>query len=186
VSVASPPIVGVLVGGASRRMGGSPKGLLLVDGESIVARLLRIVRALDLEVLLVGDLDVYDAIGATRIADAARDRGPLAGVVALLRHAGGRDAIALACDLPRAPPSVVDRLARSADATCAPKIEGRWQPLVARWGASVLPLAERRLAERRLALHAILDEAHAAELALDDDERRALVDWDSPADLESP
>ena len=188
----SKPIVGVLIGGASRRMGGAPKGMLLVDpsgraapdGEPIAARLLRIVRELELEVVLVGNLDVYDALGAMRIEDAVADSGPLGGVVALLRHAGGRDVVVLACDLPRVRASTIDRLAR-ATTTCAPKIEGVWQPIVARWRASTSPIAERRLAERRLALHAILDEVGAAELSLDDDERRALVDWDTPTDVDS-
>jgi molybdopterin-guanine dinucleotide biosynthesis protein A len=178
------PLVGILVGGASRRMGGAPKGLLVIDGETIVARLVRVVRSLSLDVVLVGDLSAYDDTRVPRIADAAPDSGPLAGLVALLRHAAGRDAITLACDLPRVLPSTIDRLARSPHATCAPKIDGRWQPLAARWSASLLPMAERRLAERMLALHALLDEACAAELELDAAERDALVDWDSPADVD--
>lgn len=183
------PLLGVLVGGASRRMGGAPKGLLLVDGEPIVARIARITREIGLEIVFVGSGVGYDALGVTRIEDAATSEaggaGPLAGLVALLRFAAGRDVIALACDLPRVPKSVIERLARAND-TCAPKIDGVWQPLVARWGGSTLDLAERRLTERRLALHAILDEVGARALELDDAERRALVDWDTPDDVRRP
>ena len=179
----SAPVVAILIGGASRRMGGAPKGLIEVDGEPIVARLVRLARGSHLDVVLVGNVAAYDALGAPRIEDAATGAGPLAGVVAALRHASGRDVVTLGCDLPRLSPKTIDRLARSQDATCAPKIDGVWQSVVARWGASVLPLAEKRLNEKRLALRALLDEARAAELALDDDERRALVDWDTPDDV---
>jgi len=160
------PLVGIFVGGASRRMGGAPKGMLRVPlegapagrDEPIVGRLVRIVRSLDLDVVLVGPGEAYDVIDAPRIDDVARD-------------------------LPRLSPSIVRRLATSEHETCAPKSDGVWQSLVSRWSASALVLAERHLAERRLALHALLDALGAAELTLDPDERLALADWDSPADV---
>jgi len=178
------PLVGVFVGGASRRMGGVPKGMLLVEGEPIAARLVRIARACSLDVVLVGAGAAYDAIGAPRIDDAELGRGPLGGLVALLREAKGRDVIALACDLPRIAPSIVERLAHAEPGrTTAPKFDGRWEPLAARWGANALTLAEGALADRRLALHPLLDALGASVLPLDDDERATLHDWDAPEDL---
>ena len=178
-------VVGILVGGASRRMGGAPKGLLDAGGgESIVARSVRLVRALGLDVMLVGGGAAYDALGADRLPDAAVDAGPLAGLVALLAHGGGADAITLACDLPRWPSAVVARLAAlPAGSTCAPRVDGRWQPLAARWSSTLRPEAERRLREGPRALHALLDAVHAEILALTPDEAAALADWDTPEDV---
>jgi len=96
-------VLGVFVGGASRRMNGRPKGLLPSPetGEPLVVRLARIGLELGLEVVLVGR-----APSAPRwcARDRARGRpegvGPLGGLAALLEHAGTSPAVAIACDQP--------------------------------------------------------------------------------------
>ena len=180
--------MGILVGGASRRMGGRPKGLLDAgggDGESIVARLLRIGRAVASEVVLVGDLPDYDALGVRRIRDFAPSRGgPLAGLVALIEATSGRDVIAVACDLPRLAPSILERLAAlPPSTTAAPKVDSIWQPTVARYSSTVLGEARRRLVRGEGALHRLLDAVSATVLTLDPAEISSLVDWDSPEDI---
>lgn len=185
------PLVGILVGGASRRMGGVAKGLLSLEetaGETIVGRLLRLTREEGLEVLLVGASTAYEALATARIDDAQKDAGPLAGVVALLAHArregSARDVIALACDLPAIERSVLHKLVNAPPATAtAPRVDGRWQPLVARYASATHEEAAARLASGRHAMHALLDAVSATELRLDAHERASLFDWDSPGDV---
>lgn len=138
----SKPIVGVLIGGASSRMGGSPKGLILLPGgETILERTLRIAREAGLDVVLVGNLDAYDAVaaehGVTRVADAPDVQGPLAGLHALIENAGDRAAIALACDMPFVTVALLHRLVSESPAApvLAPRsADGqKWEPLCARY-----------------------------------------------------
>ncbi|GAC1353096.1 MAG: hypothetical protein NVSMB1_22850 [Polyangiales bacterium] len=162
-------------------------------GESIVARTARMVRSLGLEVVLVGSGEGYQSIDARRIADVMKEAGPLAGVAALLVYArgrvgglgglGGDDVISIACDLPHLRASIVARLsALPQSTTCAPYFDDRFQPSVARWSAALREEALRRLREGPRALHALLEAAPASRLTLDDDEIKALVDWDTPED----
>lgn len=178
-------LAGIFVGGAARRMNGVAKGLLDAGrGETIVARLARIARENKLEIVLVGAGAAYDALALERLTDAREGAGPLAGLVALLEAAKGGDVVVLACDMPAIAPSVIEKLAGGrAGVTIAPKRDGRWEPLCARYAASVRIEATERLARGALAMHALLDAVNAEVLPLDDAERATLLDWDSPEDV---
>lgn len=184
--VITSPLVGIFVGGASARMGGAPKGLLPApDGEgSLVTRLAGIARSCGLDVVLVGAHPAYAALGLETIPDAAPDVGPLGGLVALLAHAGARPGIALACDLPFVDGALLRRLVDEAPAApaLAPRRDGRWEPLAARYDAArVLPTARRRLAAGALGLQGLLDELGAEAMTVRD--AGLLDDWDRPEDV---
>ncbi len=162
----------IFVGGASRRMGGYPKALLrLPDGETLIARTVRVVREAGLSPALVG------LVGAPQsslpgdvpvLADAAIDAGPLGGLVAALESTAGL-VVVVACDLPRLDAASLRLLrdARSAAPIVAARRADRWEPLFARYEAArVLPLARKRLARGALALQGLLDAAGASILEL--------------------
>ena len=180
------PLVGVLVGGAGRRMGGAAKGLLVAPtGESIVARWRALCAATGLDCVLVGNAQAYADLGMPAIADAAAGAGPLGGVVALMRVRPTEPVIAVACDMPRVTAPLLARLAAAApDAPAtAPRRADRWEPLFARYdSARVLAIAERHLAAGKLSLQELLTVAGAQPLALDDGEWALLEDWDEPGD----
>jgi len=175
----------VLVGGASARMGGKPKGLLDAgSGETIVSRLVRIGHELGLDVVLSGSIAAYDALGVRRVPDTAEAAGPLAGLVAILDDAHGDDAIVVACDMPRVEKSVIERLAKlPTGTTAAPKIGDVWQPTIARYAASTRREANARLARGERSLFRLLDAVEAQTLPLDEREEKSLVDWDTPDDV---
>lgn len=185
-------VVGIFVGGASRRMGGVPKGLLPAlecDGTTVVERTARLAQTVATEVVLVGTNEAYAHLGLRMLKDACSDAGPLAGVVSLLAHASahGDDAIGLACDMPHLTISLLARLARadSSHPIVAPRDGDRWSALFARYRASrVLPTAEKYLAHANRSLQALFDAAGTFALALSDEERLTLSDWDAPADVE--
>ncbi len=183
--------VGVFVGGASSRMG-SPKGLLSAPGsnETLVARLVRVASAVvPLErVVLVGRRPEYAHLPLGVVPDAESDAGPLAGLVGLLRLAragAARDVIAVGCDLPFVEESLLRRLAMEApEATALAPRPGRfWEPLCARYSASLLEAAEEALAGGRRSLQRFLDETGAAPLVIAESELAQLVDWDTPEDV---
>jgi len=179
-------LAGVFVGGGGTRMGGQPKGLLRTpDGVTLVERLRGVLVALGAEVVLVGASEAYASMGLPTVADDPPGVGPLGGLAGLLRMAGVRPTLALACDLPYVSTALVERLLQAAPATIvAPMRDGRWEPLCARYDPQqVLPVVARLLVARRHALQALLDEAHAVALPLSTQEALELRDWDVPADM---
>jgi molybdopterin-guanine dinucleotide biosynthesis protein A len=186
--VTAPPLAGIFVGGASSRMGGSPKGLLAAPGGgTLVTRWLGVLRAAGVaDVVLVGRDGAYADVPLPALDDAPRGIGPLGGVVALLRHAGARRAIAVACDMPFVSPELIGRLVAAPDApVVAPRRDERWEPLCARYDSPrVLPLAEAQVARGVHSLQRLLDGAGAQALPIAADAARELRDWDSPEDIE--
>lgn len=179
-------LAGVFVGGSGTRMGGQPKGLLrTAGGVTLVERLHTVLVSVGAEVVLVGASDAYGALGLESVADEPRGVGPVGGLAGLLRRAAGAPTLALACDLPYVSATLLARLASAPPApVVAPKRDGRWEPLCARYDpALVLPVIERLLAARRHALQAVLDEAGAVALSLSDDVAMELRDWDVPSDV---
>jgi len=186
------PLVGILVGGRARRMGGQPKGLLRAPGgtERIVPRLLRLCQEAlpGARCVLLGGNSAYAELGVPLLDDAAPGAGPLAGLVSLLRAAqaeGRSEVMLLAGDLPRLTAELIERL-RSAELpglALAPMIDGRYQPLFARYGAASLPLAEAALASPDRSLQALLRRLNAVTFPLSLADHAALVDWDEPADI---
>lgn len=189
------PLAGIFVGGASRRMGGRPKGLLAArsGSETLVARLTRVCREAlgDPRLLLVGRAQAYAELGLPSLDDDPPDVGPIGGLRALLLEARASNAqfvIALSCDLPDVTPALIRKLVEHAPEAEAvlPRAADLWQPLFARYEpAATLKAVDRALAAGRRALQAVLDELDegCAVLPLDAAELELLRDWDEPADL---
>jgi molybdopterin-guanine dinucleotide biosynthesis protein A len=183
------PVVGILVGGSSSRMGGEPKGLIkLATGETIIERTLRITQEAGLDAVLVGDLDVYDAVAKVpRIPDATIVKGPLAGLQALLDHADEQSAIAIGCDMPFLTSALLQRLAtESPNATVfAPRSteSDKWEPLCARYASSVRPILSHAIEDGDRSFQQLFKRLHVTELSLSDRERNTTIDWDTPEDM---
>lgn len=192
------PLVGIFTGGASRRMGGRPKGLLPARNgrETLAARLKRLcAEALGApHVVLVGKAAAYSGLGLESIADDPPGVGPIGGLRALLRAAeqhGAPFAIALSCDLPDVTSELIHRLATDspARAAMAAKVGDIWQPLFARYAApAVLDAIEASLAARSHALQSVLARLgpELGALPLEPGDAQLLGDWDEPADLDRP
>jgi molybdopterin-guanine dinucleotide biosynthesis protein A len=177
-------LVAILVGGAATRMGGIAKGLLPApdSAEPLVLRLARLAsEALPgSEVALIGARTPYLELGMRMIEDVPGQAGPMAGLLAAFAAAHG-DVLALACDLPRVSPELVQRVATHAPgaAAVAPRIDGIWQPLFARYdSARALDVAP----DARAPWH-LLELLGARELPISEGERELLGDWDAPGDV---
>ena len=178
--------IGIFVGGQARRMGGVAKGLLPLPGPTtIVQRTLDVVRRQGARAVLVGQGDAY-ALDVPSLPDAKRDSGPLGGLLSLLEYADAGHAIALACDMPFITDGLLGRLVAhvSSAPVVAPKRQGRWEPLFARYDAPrAIEVVRARLARRELSLQGLLGELGADELPLLPGDDQLLVDWDRPEDV---
>ncbi len=182
---------GILIGGRATRMG-RVKGLIEIkSGTTILDHLVAITRQVGLTPVLLGACRETEARypELPRLDDAAPGVGPIGGLLALLRaaeQAGSPSVILLGCDLPHLTVKILDQLLAAPPAPLvAARKDGRWQPLCARYEvAACLPVVERLVRDGRHALQAVCDAARAAELPLSTEDHAALVDWDSPEDVQ--
>jgi molybdopterin-guanine dinucleotide biosynthesis protein A len=126
----------VLAGGASRRMG-CRKESLLIDGESMLERQIRVLRSVACRVVVVGGPEGYlDQFDVPIVPDAVANRGPLGGIYTALLESRTEFNLVLGCDLPRVSPDLLVCLALRAmadgsDVTVPVSRDGHFQPLCA-------------------------------------------------------
>ncbi|HYG68469.1 MAG TPA: NTP transferase domain-containing protein, partial [Anaeromyxobacteraceae bacterium] len=91
----------LVAGGRATRMGGIVKGLLLLDGEPIAARTLRLFRTRFADALIVAnDPGPWTALGAAIVPDAIPGKGAPGGLHAALAAARTEWVFAAGCDMP--------------------------------------------------------------------------------------
>jgi molybdopterin-guanine dinucleotide biosynthesis protein A len=104
----------VLAGGRGSRMGGVDKGLQPFRGRPLVAQAIERLRP-QVGALIVNanrHLHAYEALGVPTVPDAQADfAGPLAGMLAGMRHCQTPYLVTVPCDTPGFPPDLVQRLA---------------------------------------------------------------------------
>jgi molybdenum cofactor guanylyltransferase len=189
---AAPVAAAIIAGGAATRLGGIAKSGLVVAGRTIGARLLEALRDTFPRVLVVAnEAAPWAELGVEVVKDVHRGAGPLAGVHAALlatkAHAG---VVCVAGDMPFVAPALLALLrdhAPEADAV-VPRVVGRPEPLLARWGAACLPVVEARLVAGERAVHAALAAVRTAwldEAALTavDPGLRSFVNVNTPEDV---
>jgi molybdopterin-guanine dinucleotide biosynthesis protein A len=137
----------VLAGGRSSRMG-SDKAFIELEGRTLLARALDLLRVITPEVSLVGPADKFAAYGAV-IEDVFVGCGPLAGIHAALSASMTELNLMLAVDLPFVPQSLLRFIVEQARASdmlvTVPRIAGGFQPLCAVYRRGFAPLAETAL-----------------------------------------
>lgn len=112
----------ILAGGRARRMGGADKGLALLNGRPLIARVLeRIAPQVDeLFISANRNLDQYRLFGHPVLPDASPDfQGPLAGLLRAMTEAAHPLILSVPCDTPFLPDDLVGRLADALDESSA-------------------------------------------------------------------
>lgn len=121
----------VLAGGRSRRMG-RDKAMVLFRGQTLIERSLATLRQVAADVAIVGDRTDL-AKFAEVVPDAARDVGPLAGLVAGIGHCKRTWALFMPVDVPLLTAEILEQMvdaAEQADALCVvPLVDNAPQPL---------------------------------------------------------
>jgi molybdopterin-guanine dinucleotide biosynthesis protein A len=178
----------VLAGGRSSRMG-REKAFAPLRGRPLLAHVLERLSPQVGGVALNanGDPARFSAFPCPVLPDAVADAGPLAGIVAGLRHAAAGPWQAVATcpsDAPFLPPDLVERLWRGVgaeQAACVRTPDGL-EPLFALWRTGALAAAERALGGDRLAVRDVLAEVGFA--AVDWPDAAPFANLNTPEDLE--
>lgn len=142
----------ILAGGRSTRMG-TNKALLPFDGVRIIDGLLRKLRPLFPEVLVIAnDRDAYADVGVPVFPDRIPEKGSLGGIYTAVFHSTFPQTFCIACDMPLANPAVIAYLRDRASGydVVVPRTADGYQPLHAVYGKACLPHMEAMIRADRL------------------------------------
>jgi molybdopterin-guanine dinucleotide biosynthesis protein A len=140
---------------------GTDKAFVLLDGRTLLARMLDVARSLTAEVAIVGDPSKFAAF-APVIEDVFPGCGPLGGIHAALRASKTELNVILAVDIPFISTALVNYVlsrARNSDATVTlPRAAGGLQPLCAVYRRGFGKLADAALLTGKNKIDALFDE----------------------------
>lgn len=182
---------GILVGGASRRMG-RPKALILSDGLTILERVCAAAAGVADEIILLGT-PPFEL--PTRLAelpvlpDLTPDIGPIGGLEAILAARPNCKALLLACDMPFVTTDVLRRLVDEpgdADAAvCLSEDEDgpRVHPCCGLYHPHVLPAVRAAIDSGLYGLVPMLARLKVRFVRLDAATARCVENWNTPGEV---
>lgn len=184
------PILGaILAGGESRRMGKPKAGVQLPDGRTMAEAVRDALAPHTASVVVLGhgsgcpdDLE--------RVPDAEGVKGPVAGLITLLRSGRAQRYVLASCDMPGLTPPLVERLVAAAGEARAVVLERpgstRLQPLPLLVDAAARDDVERLVQDGERRFLKVVSALSPANVSLTQDEADALVDINLPSDLPQP
>jgi molybdopterin-guanine dinucleotide biosynthesis protein A len=183
----------ILAGGSNKRFGGITKANVVIDGETIISRIISTISDLFVEIIIVTNKpeEFQEFIQYKIVEDQYLKKGPLGGIHAALK-ASSEDAIfVFAGDMPFLNKEIIsDQISefnkREHD-VLIPEIDQFIEPLHAIYRKSVLNLLERfLLAGKSRAVRDFLSEVNVGYLQMTKNEKTeiAFVNINSPSDLD--
>jgi molybdopterin-guanine dinucleotide biosynthesis protein A len=142
----------ILSGGENSRMGAN-KAFVVIDGERLIDRILKIFKGLFCEVIIVTNapLDYLD-LDVTLVTDIYRGKKAMGGIYTGLFYATCQHAFVTACDMPYLNPHFIACMMERAPAydIVVPETPEGLEPLHAIYSKSCLPHMKRRILQDRL------------------------------------
>ena len=156
----------ILAGGLAQRMGGANKAHLRIDGERIVERQLRLLRAVADPVFIVSNRsEEFSGLGVEVVPDAIAGAAPLGGIYSALLASPRARTLIVGCDLPFLTPPLLERLAApSAAELVIPRSPRGYEPLCATWSADCAEVLRRRIETGTLKAALAVEELRVEEI----------------------
>ncbi len=180
----------ILAGGRGSRMQSADKGLLLLDGQTLIERVLQRVRPQCASIMISANrnLPTYQLLGVDVVSDLRADfPGPLAGIEAGLSHASTDWVFVTPCDLPYVPNDAAKRLLEAAlahETTAAFAYTSATQhTAVCLLHSSLLPALAASLDAGQYRLRRWFDHIHALPLLFEND--TAFANLNTHGDLKA-
>jgi len=172
----------ILAGGQSRRFGQN-KALFVIDGKSVIERIIAAIPPASPIFLITNSPAEYSHLALPALPDHYPGCGPLAGIHAGLRHSPQEWNFFLACDFPGLQPSVIKEILAASRAAqiILPETPEGLQPLCALWSKAALPVVEMALQKQERRVQAVL--AKLALHIISPDDPQMLFNLNTPHDL---
>jgi molybdopterin-guanine dinucleotide biosynthesis protein A len=138
---------------------GQDKASLPFGGEILLARVVRIVREVADDVVLVAREGQILPEGFDAVRDPAEGMGPLAAIAVGLRNIRSDRAFVTGCDAPLLCPALIIKLLGLSDGydAAVPFVADYFMTTTAVYARSIAPVAEALIMQRELAMRALLD-----------------------------
>ena len=182
----------ILAGGSNKRFGGITKSNLVIDGETIISRIISTISDLFVEIIIVTNKpeEFQEFIQYKIVKDQYLKAGPLGGIHAALK-ASSEDAIfVFAGDMPFLDKEIIsdqiNEFSKRQHDVLIPEVNQFIEPLHAIYRKSVLNHLERFLLEgKSRAVRDFLSEVNVGYLQMTKNEKTeiAFVNINSPSDL---
>ena len=177
----------ILAGGRASRLGGAEKPALLVGGETIFARQVRVLAPRVTEILVAANADSALYAGHRVVPDRIEGVGPLAGIAAGLAACTTPWLVVVAGDMPDLAGALIDRLCGAIAPGCDAvgiRIGGLPEPLCcALRVAAARPALDAMLAAGRRKASALLTDHGLLVAWIDDADPAWLKNINTPDDL---
>jgi len=136
---------------------GTDKAGLILAGETLLSRTVRLARAATGEMPLIVGRTATDANGVY-LPDEEAGTGPVGGLLTALRYANGRGVLAVSCDLPALTGEAFAWLLKQPVGTCGTVTRNgnQLEPLFAVYTSAAVPLIEANIAAGKRSLHALI------------------------------
>lgn len=184
----------ILAGGSGKRLNGTIKPKILVEGKTIISRILETFVGLFDEIIIVTNTPgEFDGYGSCKITgDQFLDRGPLGGIHAGLKMAAREAIFVVAGDMPYLDENIIIRQLESFEkSNCQvliPKINNFIEPLHGIYRRDILYLLEDYLVNNNdNAIHKFIGLTDVSYMQIEDsdDSARAFTNFNSPSDIHS-
>jgi molybdenum cofactor guanylyltransferase len=181
----------VLAGGKSSRMG-RPKSLLVFDGEPLILHIVRALKRMFAETVIVAapEQELPD-LAAILVRDEVAYQGPVGGIYYGLKAASGNFCFVTSCDVPFLNLALISHLTSQMlnHDVVVPHWENRFQPLHAAYRTSVLPLLKEQLDRGELRPVYLFDKVRTRKIGEDeirrfDPEGLSFFNMNTPDDYE--
>lgn len=181
----------ILAGGKSSRMG-RPKALLPFDNEPLIVHILRALRVMFADVVVVAAPEQeLPTLPATVVRDDVPFQGPVGGIYYGLKAAGGDFSFVTSCDVAFTNLSLISYLIShiSNHDVVVPYWQERFQPLYAVYRRSVLPLLKEQLERGELRPIFLYDKVRTRKICEEeirrfDPEGLSFLNMNTPADYD--
>jgi molybdenum cofactor guanylyltransferase len=181
----------VLAGGKSSRMG-RPKSLLLFDGEPLIVHIVRALKRMFAETVIVAapDQELPD-LPAILVRDEVAYQGPVGGIYYGLKASRGKFCFVTSCDVAFLNYALIAHVTSQISSydVVVPFWEDRFQPLHAVYRTSVLPLLKEQLDRGELRPVYLFDKVRTRKIVEDeirrfDPEGLSFFNMNTPDDYE--
>jgi molybdopterin-guanine dinucleotide biosynthesis protein A len=182
----------ILAGGANKRFGGVTKANVIINGLSIISRIISVIEDLFPEIIIVTNNpdEFNEFIQCKIVVDQYLKAGPLGGIHAAFKSSSEDAIFVFAGDMPFLDKKIIsdqiNDFKKGEQDVLIPKVGQFIEPLHAIYRKSIMNELERFLIERKSrAVRDFLDQVNVGYFKISDTEqnKKAFTNINSPADL---